>query len=165
MARSVLGTDSEVLELDNLAGELTGPELRTLFGGEAGADAELNSGVGSQALHHQGAQRSLARLVLLMAGAFGPADLGDGRLVPVVHLLLDTHNDGLYYGDDVDTLDPLPRVEGGADVDADQVWETYDNDMIELVGRWDTDSRLYLKGYSPRPVTVLAAIIGMETSG
>jgi len=102
---------------------------------------------------------------LAYAAAQGSALTQKKRLDHLGLILADTHNNGLYYGDDVDTLDPLPRVEAGVDVDADAVWETYDNDMIELAGRWDTDSRLYLKGYSPRPVTVLAAVIGIDTSG
>lgn len=102
---------------------------------------------------------------LAYAAQQGTALTQKKRLDHLGLIMADTHNYGLYYGDDEATLDPLPRVEGAEDVDADQVWETYDNDMIELAGRWDTDSRLFLKGYAPRPVTVMAAVISISTSG
>lgn len=102
---------------------------------------------------------------LAYAAQQGTALTQNKRLDHLGLIMADTHTFGLYYGDDEATLDPLPRVEGAEDVDADQVWETYDNDMIELAGRWDTDSRLFLKGYAPRPVTVMAAVISISTSG
>jgi hypothetical protein len=37
--------------------------------------------------------------------------------------------------------------------------------MIEMPGLWDTDTRLHLFGYAPRPATVLAAIIAITTNG
>ncbi len=102
---------------------------------------------------------------LAYAAAGGTALTQKKRLDHLGLILADTHNNGLYYGDKESTLDPMPRVEGAADVDDDAIWETYDQDMIPLSGRWDTDSRLFLKGYAPRPVCVMAAVIGMVTNG
>jgi len=102
---------------------------------------------------------------LAYAAEGGTALTQKKRLDHLGLIMVDTHAQGLYYGDTVDALDPLPGVEAAADVDPDAIWSEYDNDMIPLAGRWDTDSRLYLKGYAPRPVTVLAAIVGMVTNG
>jgi hypothetical protein len=38
-----------------------------------------------------------------------------------------------------------------------------DEPMFALDGSWATDSRLCLKGTAPRPATICAAVIGMET--
>jgi hypothetical protein len=39
------------------------------------------------------------------------------------------------------------------------VWESYDEDMIEFPGEWDTDNRMCLEANAPRPCTILAASI------
>jgi len=77
-------------------------------------------------------------------------------------ILADTHAQGLLFGPDYDTLDDMPMVEDGADVDQDTVWGEYDQDMIEFPGDWDTDNRLCLVAHSPRPCTVLAAVINVD---
>jgi len=102
---------------------------------------------------------------LAYAAAMGTALTQKKRLDHLGLIMADTHAKGLYYGDVEDDLDPLPEVEGAEDVDPDTVHETYDNDMIELAGRWNTDSRIFLKGYAPRPVTVMAAVLSITTSG
>ena len=48
---------------------------------------------------------------------------------------------------------------------AGTVHAEFDEPMIELPGEWDSDSRLYLKASSPRPCTVAAAVIGIQTHG
>jgi hypothetical protein len=80
-------------------------------------------------------------------------------------ILAKTHQDGLYYGAEADTTWPLPNVEGAENVSDTAIWEHYDEGMIEMPGLWTTDSRLHLLGYAPRPVTVMAAIISITTSG
>lgn len=80
-------------------------------------------------------------------------------------ILADTHAKGLQYGPDFDSLDDLPEVEDHEEVDADYVWESYDKDMLEFDGDWDTDSRFCLKAHAPRPCTVLAVSVSMTTSG
>ena len=102
---------------------------------------------------------------LAYAAQQGTALTQKKRLDHLGLILADTHAKGLYYGDAEDRLDPMPEVEQAEDIDPDRIWDVYDQDMISLSGVWDTDSRLYLQGYAPRPVTVLAAIIGMVTNG
>lgn len=102
---------------------------------------------------------------LAYAAANGTALTQKKRLDHLGLIMAHTHNDGLYYGDTETALDPLPRVEDAQDVSSTEVWEQYDKDMIEMSGLWDTDSRLFLKGYAPRPVMVMAAVIGITTNG
>lgn len=78
-------------------------------------------------------------------------------------ILADTHSQGLRYGPSTDRLQNLPRIERGQSVSTGRVWSDYDNDPVIFPGSWDTDSRLCLLSAAPRPVTVLAAVIGMET--
>ena len=59
----------------------------------------------------------------------------------------------------------LPLVEDASTTAADTVWEHYDKSGIEISGLWDTDSRLWLKAYAPRPVTVMAAVLSVQTNG
>jgi hypothetical protein len=85
-----------------------------------------------------------------------------GRLGLIARWL---HAMGLSYGPDFDTLDPLPDVVDGADVDANDMHSEYDDAMFGFAGSWDTDSRVCLEANAPRPATVLALTLEMETSG
>lgn len=78
-------------------------------------------------------------------------------------ILANTHAQGLKYGPDFDTMDELPQIEEGVQVDQDSVWSAYDQDSVEFNGDYDTDSRICLEANAPRPCTVLAAVIGMQT--
>jgi hypothetical protein len=69
------------------------------------------------------------------------------------------HYQALTYGPDFDTLDPLPMVQDGATIADDTVHVQYDEESFSFDGHWDTDSRLCLQAQSPRPVTLLAAIV------
>ena len=102
----------------------------------------------------------------LAYAAQGGTALNQKKRVDHIGLLLqDTHYQGLTYGQDEDHLDALPLVEIGKVTAADYVWDTYDQDMIELNGVWDTDARVVLKAAAPRPVTVLGIVVGMVTNG
>jgi len=78
-------------------------------------------------------------------------------------VLANTHAQGIRYGQDFDTLDDLPWIEAGTTVDLDSIWTSYDYDAFSFNGTWDTDPRLCLEAASPRPCTVLAAV--MKESG
>ena len=78
-------------------------------------------------------------------------------------VLADVHPQGLQYGQSTDRLDPMPLVEKGAVISTDDMNQTYDEASIEFPGEWDTDSRIVLLAQAPRPVTVLGAVIQMET--
>lgn len=74
------------------------------------------------------------------------------------------HASGLRYGPSLDVLDPLPMVEKARIVDVNEMRLAYDEESMPLPGQWDTDTRLCLKASAPRPATVLAAVIAMETN-
>lgn len=74
------------------------------------------------------------------------------------------HPQGLEVGPDFDTMDNLPLTEDGYRVDQDVVRETYDQATFSFPGEWSTDSRLCLRATAPLPVTLLAAVIDMETN-
>lgn len=84
------------------------------------------------------------------------------RIERIGLILADTHYQGLEFGPDFDTMDSLPLVEDGAATAAGTVWESYDRDMIEFPGDWATDNRICLTAASPRPATVLAAVVSID---
>lgn len=73
------------------------------------------------------------------------------------------HALGLRYGPDFDTMDDMPLVEGARDIDVDEMRVAYDEEQFPFPGEWDTDSRICLEASAPRPATVLACVVGMET--
>ncbi len=75
-----------------------------------------------------------------------------------------THAQGVQYGPDFETLDDLPLVEDFDELDPDTVHELYDKDSFEFPGDWSTDSRLCLVANAPRPATILAATLTMQTN-
>lgn len=79
-------------------------------------------------------------------------------------ILKDTHAKGVKYGPDFDTMDDMPAVEDGAEVDGDYVWDHYDKDSFAFNGTWDTNSRVCLEANAPRPATVLAMVMAMVTN-
>ncbi len=100
--------------------------------------------------------------------AYGTPSGGSGltarkRINHVGVVLADTHARGLQYGPSTSRLQYLPRIERSQVVSTDYVHTAYDNDPVVFPGSWDTDSRLVLLGTAPRPVTVLGAVIDMDT--
>lgn len=79
-------------------------------------------------------------------------------------LLLNTHRNGITYGPDEDTQDPLPEVEDGEQVPANRVWEAYEKDVVEFDGEWTVDARVVLKAQAPLPCTVSAMVLEVETN-
>ena len=86
------------------------------------------------------------------------------RTDKIAFVLHQTHNNGLFFGSDTGHLDPMPRVtDAGAAVDADKIFVSFDQVSMPFPGLWDSDSRIYLRGKSPRPVTVMAAVPTVNT--
>jgi len=73
------------------------------------------------------------------------------------------HASGLRYGPSFDFMDDLPQIENGGAVDSNDVRLSYDEEMFGFDGDWDTDSRVCLKAVAPKPATVLACVVSMET--
>lgn len=65
------------------------------------------------------------------------------------------HPKGVRFGADFDHLDDMPAIEQGTDVGT-AVRTTYDENLVEFPGTWDTDLRVCLQSQAPRPATILA---------
>lgn len=100
---------------------------------------------------------------LAYAAQIGSALTQKKRINHLGLVMADVHAQGLRYGPSTDNLDPLPLVKLGSTISTDEVNEVFDHASFEFPGRWDTDSRLALHAAAPRPVTVLAAVISIET--
>ena len=84
------------------------------------------------------------------------------RINSIGLVLADTHAQGLRYGPTFETMDDLPLMEAGVEVDADSIWEDYDEGMIEFPGDWSGDNRICLEASAPRPCSVLAAVLNVD---
>lgn len=104
--------------------------------------------------------------VKLAYAAQGGSALGRRkRVVDLSLVLADTHYQGLRYGPNFTDMDNLPLVENGAVIDADTVHGSYDNDSFTFNGDWLEDSRVCLEAQAPRPVKVMAMVVGLDTKG
>lgn len=83
------------------------------------------------------------------------------RITQLGFVLADAYPQSLRFGPDFDTLDDMPLYENSEEV-GDDVRESYDEELIEFPGEWNSDSRLCIQAASPRPVTVLAAVLAYE---
>jgi len=72
------------------------------------------------------------------------------------------HYQALTYGPDFSSLDPLPMVQDGATISDNTVHTQFDEETFSFDGLWDTNSRLCLQAASPRPVTLLAALVEFD---
>ena len=86
------------------------------------------------------------------------------RIVQFGLVLTTAYYQSLTYGPSFSTLDDMPNYEDGAEVSQTQLFDTYDEKMIEFPGEWDSDSRICLQAAAPRPVTILAAVLMYESS-
>lgn len=101
----------------------------------------------------------------LAYGAQGATALAQKkRIESLGAILLNTHYQGLQFGQSFDSMDNLPLVEAGAITPADTVWGERDVPMTSAPGQWDTDSRLCLLAAAPRPCTVSGAVIAVQTN-
>lgn len=90
------------------------------------------------------------------------------RIDKIGFVLLNTHGQGLQYGDNFTTMDMLPQDDLPKDVsddpDTNHVFATYDLPMSEFDGENETDPRICLKAAAPRPCTVASASISMQVN-
>ena len=73
------------------------------------------------------------------------------------------HYQGLQYGPDFDNLYDLPLVENSEITAADFIHEDYHEPNFPFGGEWEPDSRICLQAQSPRPCTLMAALVEMES--
>ncbi|MCK1479326.1 hypothetical protein IVB27_32450 [Bradyrhizobium sp. 197] len=140
----------------------TGRDLGT-FTVTAGAISGVGSAV-TDAIVGLGYSATFKSAKLAYGAQLGSA-LNQTKKVDKIGLVLaNTHAQGLEYGQSFTTMDNMPMVEEGAEVDANAVWADFDGMMITVPGEWDTDSRLCLRATAPRPCMVLAAVVGVSTN-
>lgn len=157
---------SSISGLDHLEGESVviwgdGKDLgaKTVSGGSITLPTAVQSAVVGLTYT---AKRKTTKLAY--GAAMGTALTMRKRINALGLVLANTHYQGLQYGPDFDRLDGLPAMEMGAVTPDDTVWEAFDRDSFEFSGTWDTDSRLCLQAQAPRPCTILAAVISMDTN-
>lgn len=76
----------------------------------------------------------------------------------------DMHPQGVKVGQTFEEMDDLPLIEDGTDVDQDEVWGDYDSDITSVPGEWDTDARLCLLAQAPKPATISAVVLAVQTN-
>ena len=86
------------------------------------------------------------------------------RVSQIALMLVNTHNQGLEFGRDFTNMDNLPKVIAGSTVDPDDIHSSITVPSVTFPGETSADARLCLEANAPRPCTVSAAIIGLETA-
>lgn len=76
----------------------------------------------------------------------------------------DIHTYGIQYGPSFDELSDLPLVVNGIELGANDVLAERDDETSPFGGSWNADSRLCITAAAPRPATLLAAVLGIQTN-
>lgn len=149
-------------------GHLEGKEVVAWGGGVdlgtytvSGGEIELSSAVTSAivGLGYTATWKSMRKALNSALGT----PLNQRKRIAFIGLILkDTHAQGLEYGPDFDTMDPMPLIEDDAEVDQDAVHADYEGDLIEFPGDWTTDARFCLRATAPRPATVLSCVVDVH---
>lgn len=102
---------------------------------------------------------------LAYAAQGGTALLQPKRVNEIGLILANTHHKGIKYGADTGHLDELPdNLDRGAKTDTGSILTVFDQRSFPFNGTWDTDSRIHLRAASPRPCTVAAAVVQIQTN-
>jgi hypothetical protein len=102
---------------------------------------------------------------LAYAAGMGTALNRRKRIEEIGLILRNTHHKGLRIGDSYSFLRGLPTALRNTAVAADTIHEDFDWDQSAYNTKWSPDSRLCLEAQAPRPVTVLAVTMQIETNG
>ena len=87
------------------------------------------------------------------------------RAAQVGLVLFQTHNRALQIGSDTGNLDSLPQIiDQGGPVDADKIFGTFEDFAFSINSKYSADERLHIRAKAPRPATVLAAAVSVETN-
>jgi hypothetical protein len=101
---------------------------------------------------------------LAYAASMGTA-LGQVKKVNQIGIIArDIHASGLQIGPSFTELYDLPTQKDFQAVDADTVHLDFDTPTFPFGGHWNSDSRVAMRAVAPKPVTVLAAVIGIQTN-
>lgn len=80
-------------------------------------------------------------------------------------ILADVHARGLKYGPDFTRMDPIALVFQGRMVGNNEILADRDDEATTFPGEWSSDSRLCLQAQAPRPCSILAAVMEVESHG
>ena len=86
------------------------------------------------------------------------------RVMQLGLVMTDTHYQGVQFGQRFDVLDSLPLFEADQLTPTGTVWDTYDQQMMEIPGEYHSDSRLCLLAQAPTPCTVCGVTVGVVTN-
>ncbi|MGH2619884.1 MAG: hypothetical protein ACRDHG_04855, partial [Anaerolineales bacterium] len=137
------------------------PEDFVVFGGEIALPEEV-TGTVIAGLAYEGMWKSTK---LAYAARMGTALFRRKKITGLGLLLHKTHQRGVQFGQDFDTMNYLPLMIEETDVRFDHMHESLDFDVVAVPGSWSTDARLCLKFQAPCPATVLALAVEVETHG
>jgi hypothetical protein len=105
------------------------------------------------------------------AAALGTALNQRKRIGQVGLILKNCHGQGVKYGPNFETdllqdipQDDLPTDDADAP-DLNHIFSEHEMDMAPFDGTWEVDTRFCLLAAAPRPVTVLACTVQLQTSG
>jgi hypothetical protein len=102
---------------------------------------------------------------LAYAAEAGTALVQQKRFAQVGLVAYNIHARGLEVGNDTGRLKGLPSmIENGGRVDPDKIFRTFDQLAFAVDGKYSTDERLVLRATAPRPCTLLAAVVAVQTS-
>ena len=86
------------------------------------------------------------------------------RIQTIGLLLSNTHHRGLEYGRDFTNMDTLPQVIDGSTVADDTIHSFLSEPEVTFPGVTNANNRLYLKATAPRPATIMAAVLELDTT-
>lgn len=100
---------------------------------------------------------------LAYAAQGGSAVSQKKQVLQVSPVLYKTWNQALRFGQDFDSMVPLPRIIKGVDVGASALLDTLDYDAFSIPGSWSNDARICVKALAPMPATVLGMVFNVES--
>lgn len=93
---------------------------------------------------------------LAYAAQVGTALAQSGKVTRIGFILVETHAKGIKFGQDFMTMEELPDIEDGVQVDRNYLWPEYDKNTTVFPGTYSSDTRICLEANAPRPATVAA---------
>jgi hypothetical protein len=108
------------------------------------------------------AQWKSTKLSYNVAAGETPSLTSHKRITQLGFVLADAYAQSLRFGPSFETMDDMPLIENSEEIPDGTLHESYDEELIEFPGEWSGDSRVCIEATSPRPVTVLAAVLAYE---
>ncbi len=101
---------------------------------------------------------------LAYSAAMGTALVQTKKVSQIGIIARDMHASGLQFGPSFTELYDLPTVKDFQEVDADTIHVDFDAPTFPFGGHWNSDSRIAMRAAAPKPVTVLATVVGIQTN-